>query len=466
MEVSFERKTFVVLGHLTTMTKREAWLKIQSLGGYTSNTPRPSSNYFIQGERVPAARQARAEELGFPILSEQEFIDAVEAARAEAAATEEHVELGDAIASFRGLFDGTPSRAIWKKVIELLDECPPEQLPDACQYVESYVSRWPDHRDSPSAPSMRGQQTYRHDPPSDDPTFDLRVAMRTWLRELLEGMESPKFSLIRQIGLDDMNLNGKTMTHLVRNPTLTRVRELDVGHGNSITQSFYKALRTSEHLLSLDTLTLTTMSEKHAKALYGDHTLSGLRWVRLATPEKLAVDAFTDAYAPLFEAGWWSGVEGLDLSVSRRLWGLRAASLYGLISEHASNLPALRHLILGDTTGIEDLYGSPLLDQLTRLTVFTSNSEGFVGLLQHLDENPDHSIRVLDLSRSNYAHRGDKESMENRRAYFETLSAMKHLDVCDESALPRPHGTTDRPEELEPLAADAGVTLSRSPFPK
>ena len=464
MEITFQGKTFVVLGHLTTMTKREAWLKIQSLGGGVSNTPRPSSDYFIQGERVSAKRQARAEELGFPILSEQEFIDAVEAARAEAAEHEEHVDLGDAIASFRGLFDGTPSRAIWEKVTALLDECPPGQLADACQYVESYVSRWPDHRDRPSAPSMRGHQTYRHGPPSDDPTFDLRVATRPWLRELLEGMESPKFSLIRQIGLDYMGLNGKTMTHLVQNPTLTRVRELDVGHENPITQSFYKKLRTSEHLPSLDTLTLTTMSEKHARALCGDHTLGGLRWVRLSTPEKLDVDTFTDAYGPLFEAGWWTGVEGLELSVSRRLWSHRPANVYGLLSAHAANLPALRHLVLGDTVGIEDLHGSPLLDQLTRLTAFTSNSEGFVGLLRHLDENPGHSIRVLDLSRSNYAHRGDEASMENRRAYFAALSAMKHLDVFDEIVLPRSRRETDGLEELERVARDTGVTLTPSPM--
>jgi NAD-dependent DNA ligase len=83
----------VVLGHLTTMTKREAWIKVQSLGGHVSNTPRPSSDYFIQGERVSARRQALAEELGFPILSEQEFLDAVDAARAQAATRDAGVTL-------------------------------------------------------------------------------------------------------------------------------------------------------------------------------------------------------------------------------------------------------------------------------------------------------------------------------------------------------------------------------------
>ena len=309
MEITFAGKTFVVLGRLSTMTRHEAKLKVQSLGGHVSDAPGRSSDYFIQGDRVSASRQRIVDAVGCPILSEQEFIDAVEAARAEAAEHEEHVDLGDAIASFRGLFDGPPSREAWERTAALLDECSPAQLADACRYVESHVSRWPDHRDDPRAPSMRERLTYRHDPPSDDPISDLRVVTRAWLSELLEGMESPKFSLIRTLSMGGMTLNGKTMAHLVSNPTLTRVREFDVGHGNPITQTFYKKLRTTTHLPALDTLTLRTMSVKHARALCGDHTLGGLRWVRLGYPEKQRRnESLSRVYGQLFEAAAYLGV--------------------------------------------------------------------------------------------------------------------------------------------------------------
>ncbi len=466
MEVTFEGKTFVVLGHLSTITKREAWIKVIDLGGQVSNTPRPSSDYFIQGERVSAKRQARAEELGYPILSEREFLDAVRDAQAEEDGAREHVQLGDAIASFRGLFDGPASLRTWEKVTELLDGCPEEQLEDACTYVESHVSRWPDHRSSPSAPSMCLTEHAFYNSQPDDPLGDVRVALKPWLNDLLQGATSPKFELARRVQCNGLGLNGTILTHLVENPTLVNLRELDVGQANNATQTFYKKLRTSRHLPSLDTLTLRTMSVKHAGALCGEHTLDTLRWVTLGYPGDGYTTSELDAiYSRLFEATWWTQIEGLNLQLSRMRSGIVSGiDAYGALSSAAGNLPSLRHLVLGDAGGVEKLFDSPLLTQLDRLSFHTCRHPAGIELLRHLDEHSGHSIQVIDLSRSAFhSYALDRYAHHGKRAYIECLLDLKNLDVYDEIVLPG--GERDEIEgALESRAKDAGVVLTPSPM--
>ncbi len=469
MEITFSGKTFVVLGRLSTMTRREAWIRVQLLGGLVHETPKADSSYFIQGTHSSATQQARAEELGCPILSEQEFLDAVDVARARADATT-HTDLGDAIARFRGLFDGPATYEVWQEVTTTLDQCSREQLVDACRYVEPHVSRWPTPRPHPRAPVFEVPEAYYAwlFGCGTDPVSDMCVAPSSWVQGLCVGLESPKFELVRRLNLNKLNTTGDMLASLTRHPNLINLRELDVGYENNATPRFYEALRTSRHLPALDTLALHKMSEEHADALCGHHTLHGLRWLRLSNPETdLDRDGTRAAYGRLLEAGWWSGIEGLDMQLSRYFGGTfegkGAAHAYDVLVEHTDRLPALRHLVLGDDLGMESLFGSALLEQLDRLSVHAKH-DGVVALIRHMDENPRHSIRVLDLSRTNYS---SVNPLESHRAYFECLCGLKRLDAFDEIVLPRPSRRAEKLAELtelESLAREKGVVLTQSPL--
>ncbi len=468
MTITFDEKTFVVLGRLSTMTRREARLKIESLGGRMGDELGTDTDYIVLGTRVSATRRASAQATHARILNAREFTDAVEARRAEAASHRVEVEVGEAIATLRGLFDGPASLEVWRQVVGLLDACPPDQLADACHYVEAHISQWPDHRGAPSAPSLVLPRPAGHVPEVIDPATDLRVAMSGWLEAILNGETSPKFKLIRRLNLGGLGLGEDTLLNLTRHPDLIRLRELDVGYGNEASPSFYEALRTSNHLPSLDTFTLYAMTRDHAEALCGAHTLTRLKWVRLGLSRRMRRSGLRlPRYPKLFEATWWDHVEGLDVQVSRSPNYIgSAANIYTQLTNQGSRFTSLKHLVLGDLKGIDRLYGSPLLEQLTRLSVFTATPEGVVGLLKHLDENPGHSIKVLDLSRSNHACPNDYVARQVRRAYFACMKKMKNLGAFDEIVLPRSRRKADGLAALEDAAKDAGVTLTRSPFPK
>ena len=471
MDITFADKKFMVLGRLPTLTRREAWLRVQVLGGHVEDKLKKGADYFILGERVSAKRMTAAQAFGVPFLTEREFLDAVDAALA-ASPTEPPVEadLDAAIATLRGIFDGPPRRDAWWTITELLDACHPAQLQDLCHYVAPHVAAWgaadrPAHAPLYEIPTSYYRLRYA---PSSDPADDPRVATIPWVQQLSVGVVSPKFELLTSLSLNEFKPDGDILTNLTRNPSLTRLRTLEVGFKNDATPAFYEALRTSEHLPSLDTLSLHTMTLDHADALCGEHTLDALRWVRLRHPEAYPErDEVRAIYSRLFEAGWWSGVEGLDMGLSCYFGGVftheGATHAYDALVERAENLPALEHLVLSDDLGLEHLFGSALLGRLERLSIATA-TEHALPLLRHLDENPDHGVRVLDLSRTNY--RG-VDTMENHRLLFGCLCEAENLERFDAIVLPTINGRDEEPAELgrlESRAQDADVTLTPSPL--
>jgi len=66
-------QAFVLTGKLTTLTRDEASYIIEELGGTVSSSVTKKTNYVVVGES-PGSKLRRAQELGIPLLNEQEFL--------------------------------------------------------------------------------------------------------------------------------------------------------------------------------------------------------------------------------------------------------------------------------------------------------------------------------------------------------------------------------------------------------
>ena len=72
-ESFFADKTFVLTGELSTMTRSEASSQIRALGGKVASSVSKSTSALIAGD-APGSKYNRAQQLGVPVLTEEEFV--------------------------------------------------------------------------------------------------------------------------------------------------------------------------------------------------------------------------------------------------------------------------------------------------------------------------------------------------------------------------------------------------------
>ena len=72
----FEGKIFVLTGGLDNYSRKEAEEIIENLGGKTSSSVSKKTTYVLAGEDG-GSKLTKAQELGIPIINEQEFINMI-----------------------------------------------------------------------------------------------------------------------------------------------------------------------------------------------------------------------------------------------------------------------------------------------------------------------------------------------------------------------------------------------------
>lgn len=78
----FEGKSFVLTGALSSFTRDQATELIESLGGKTASSVSKKTSYVVAGEAA-GSKLKKAQDLGIPVLSEQEFLQMAEEESAE-----------------------------------------------------------------------------------------------------------------------------------------------------------------------------------------------------------------------------------------------------------------------------------------------------------------------------------------------------------------------------------------------
>lgn len=73
-DTRFAGKTFVLTGALTMFSREEATEKIESFGGKAASSVSKKTSYVVAGENA-GSKLRKANELGIPVLSEQEFLE-------------------------------------------------------------------------------------------------------------------------------------------------------------------------------------------------------------------------------------------------------------------------------------------------------------------------------------------------------------------------------------------------------
>ena len=76
----FDGKTLVFTGELKTMTRTEAEQMAKQYGGKASGSVSKKTSYVIAGEAA-GSKLKKAEELGIPVLTEEEFLKMINSAK-------------------------------------------------------------------------------------------------------------------------------------------------------------------------------------------------------------------------------------------------------------------------------------------------------------------------------------------------------------------------------------------------
>jgi hypothetical protein len=400
--------------HFTS--KKGVELAVRDAGGTATASLTRSTTLLVMGSGYSDQEQkARLRKL--PVLNEDQLIALLATGEIEIedAAQPEEAPRDALISELRPTI-GEPSSASWDAIIEQVDRCPAEQLPELVDYIEAQIGRWviaPQARWRPQDEDSK--QRYQWTPMA--PAGELRVAPLHWISDMLQGVDSPKYRLIRAIHLTALGVKTPELIKLLGCAQLVNLRYLDLGSRNKYSASAWKALRTGAATRQLEHLAIAELPDKHLKLLDGDHHLHHLNTLHI---QRIDLDE-CDNLPALYATSWASQVTTLMISDAR--------SQAHHLKQDPTLLPALKTLNLSF-----DPYGISAVDHALK-HMRPCHTLAWSGRLrphadQELSEHVRHAatgVTTLDLSQIGLWHEGDEPEQDARLQSRWAADLLAHL---------------------------------------
>ena len=232
MKVDLKGSVFVITGKLTKMNRYDAEAAIERVGGKTADSVTKKTDYLIVGER-PSSKYTKARNMGIPILTEDDFkaLIAGEAVEVEAIGEAGDRSVSELLGEVRSVMQGSPSAQMWSELIKLLDACRADDVHVLTDYIDSYIARWSeaqmrgeegsgidllDHRD------LRTRWWYER----ATMEAEVRVAPEHWVGEMQQGIDSPKYKVVRALDFTHTKVSGAVIEKILGHPSLLHVELL------------------------------------------------------------------------------------------------------------------------------------------------------------------------------------------------------------------------------------------------
>jgi hypothetical protein len=265
---------------------RPAILERMRAGGATDVYGLPQKPTLMVSGNLHSDKALKARGRGIPIIDvaqlEVLLTDGVLELEGEAAPV---VALDESVAELRAVFDGEPTPERWARCLEIFEACDEERVEDLLAYAQPLISRWDKVKMGAWAVTSQHPITAGAPPAWAKVRFadELRVAPPAWIFELAQGRYHPKHAIIRALILEGMNLNGKLGAAIFASPHMRAVRRVNLG-AKELPPSFYKALRTSEVMRTVEELWVYDVREVYQEAWTpADHTFDALKRLRLGS---------------------------------------------------------------------------------------------------------------------------------------------------------------------------------------
>ncbi len=249
MQVDLKGSIFVITGKLTKMTRYEAESAIQKVGGKTGKSVTKKTSYLIVGER-PSSKYTKAKNMGIPILTEDDFkaLIAGKTVEVEEVGAAGDRSVDELLGEVRGAMQGPPTSKMWHELVGLLDACRAEDVGVLTEYIDSYIARW-------TAESMAKQVgSSVHIEEEDHRRHwyyyyyrrgvqgELRVAPQDWVGQMQQGVDSPKFKIVRALELTDSKMTSTAVTKVINHPALEHLETLELPERLAPSKTLIKTL--------------------------------------------------------------------------------------------------------------------------------------------------------------------------------------------------------------------------------
>lgn len=451
---------FVTVGWLPGRLHNTARRTLQELGATFQKEINSKTQVVLVGEGANPHTVAMARMRPIHVLNQEQVATLVAHGQLELPdPAQPDLSFEAVIGELRGALDGAPSSHAWSHIIHTLERCAPERLEDAVVYAEAGLEAWDEAEVGVWEPlayqAAEGVDLF------DAATFpeataewlaylpqgELRVAPPAWVREMVQGGSSPKHRLVRALNLESMYVTGAMLSKVLGGEHLQNVRLLNLGrYHNQVSKSFFRKLRSTERMRSIEELWMSSPRESEVVGLDGATRLERLRTVRFlehtgdlrALHWRALFDTTSFAQVETITSVWGIPFHGWEALVERPPPALRRLEL------HTYDEELLRILDSGVCGGVQEL----------ALFGPTGDDALLGALLLHPEVG---QLSLVDLSGLTSADESSISDMLVRvipRAH-ETLAALGRLVLG-------PHGTPEVCEVLEGLEIESPWPWSRS----